>query len=108
MSAIDFNQVFLTNPALRKQVAETLRDWGLGEKPERPELGVCFNLKLLYPDYRFDQFVRYQSLDWPHHKTKGKTLTSFPIRDIGFNGRKWQNPERLDLCRYLAKLLELS
>lgn len=102
---IDFDQIFKTNHALRKQVAQTLQSWAEGEKPERPELGICFNLKMLYPNYRFDLFIMYQSMNWSQHKMGGKASTAFPICDLGYSGCKWQNPKRLDLCRYLAKLL---
>lgn len=102
---IDFNEVFLTNHVLRKQVAKTLQSWGLDEKPERPELGICFNLKMLYPNYRFDLFVMCQSMNWSQHKMAGKASTAFPVCDSGYSSRKWQNPQRLDLCRFLSQLL---
>lgn len=102
--AIDFNEVFLTNAPLRKQVTATLNSWAEGKNPPSQFLGICGNLKKLYPEYWFGHFVTQQSLQWPNHRTGQPT--SFPICDLGFTKDRWKNPERLDLCRFLANLLE--
>lgn len=101
----DFNAVFQTNYSLRVEVCNILRDWGTRKaSPPRPELGICFNLKMLYPNYTFGEFVGMQSMSWPLHKHKGLIYTNLPVCDQG-HSLKWENPARLDLCLFLADVL---
>lgn len=104
----DFNAVFQTHYSLRVEVCDILRDWGTAKTtPPRPELGICFNLKLLYPKYTFSKFVCKQAMSWPLHKHKGLMYTNLPVCDQG-HVSKWENSARLDLCLFLADILSTN
>lgn len=104
----DFNEIFKTEYSLRIEVCRRLRDWGTSEaSPPAPEVGICFNLKLLYPDYTFGKFVCKHAMNWSLHKHNGLEYTNLPVCDRGHE-RKWDNPARLDLCLFLADVLETN